>query len=332
MEILFSVIVPVYNVEEYIGQCIDSILKQSYKNIQVLLVNDGSEDGSRIICENYKSKDSRIQILDKENGGAASARNMGINNAVGDYILFLDGDDYWNDDDALLKINYNLKQSNADVLTFGLRKKFESTGELEQSKYIFNRELIDFKSKCNTLKYLIKNNLYISSSCNKVVKRSFIEKYNLKFKDKDLVEDIEWSANILLYSNVIDVMESPFYIYRQRQYSSTHTLTLENIKYLLMHIKNCINIYTNIEESKKDFEFEYMSYVAYQYITLLVAINLINLKTPSEIMDEIKNYRYLLKYDLINRVHIFYLINKYLGFYMLILIIKFYLRVRKDKI
>lgn len=326
MNNLFSVIIPIYNVESYVEKCINSVTHQDYKNIEILLINDGSKDSSQLICEKKVKEDSRIRLINKQNGGLSSARNAGLDNATGDYILFLDGDDYWDDKEALSKINQNLQNSQADIVNFGLKKIFEDTGEIEETKYVFNRQNIDFDSKKNTLSYLVKNNLYISSACNKAVKKSIIDKYSLKFEDKALSEDIEWSAKLLLYSNVIDVIESPFYIYRQRNHSITHMLKLINIEYLVKHIETCIGLCKNENIEYKN---EYMGYVAYQYITLLVSLNSVEEKIPSEMMKRIKNYRYLLKYDLIKRVHIFNLINKFLGFSMLNLFIKFYLKIRK---
>lgn len=326
MENLFSVIIPIYNVENYVEKCINSVIGQNYENIEILLINDGSKDNSQLICEKKAKEDSRVRVINKQNGGLSSARNTGLDNATGDYILFLDGDDYWDDKEALFKINNKLKGSKADIVTFGLKKMFEDTGEIEETKYVFNRENIDFSSKKNILSYLVKNNLYISSACNKVVKKSIIDKYNLRFEDKALSEDIEWSAKLLLYSNAIDVIESPFYIYRQRNHSITHTLKLINIEYLVKHIETCIELCKN---ENIDYKNEYMGYVAYQYITLLVSLNSVEEKIPSEMMKKIRDYSYLLKYDLIKRVHIFNLINKFLGFYMLNLFIKFYLKIRK---
>ena len=301
MDNLFSVIIPIYNVESYIEKCVNSVIDQDYKNIEILLINDGSKDNSKLICEKKDKEDSRIRFINKQNGGLSSARNTGLDNATGDYILFLDGDDYWDDKEALSKINRNLQNSKADIVTFGLKKMFEDTGEIEETKYVFNRENVDFDSKKNTLSYLVKNNLYISSACNKAVRKSIIDKYNLRFEDKALSEDIEWSAKLLLYSNVIDVIESPFYIYRQRNHSITHTLKLINIEYLVKHIETCIDLCKN---ENIDYKNEYMGYVAYQYITLLVSLNSVEEKIPSEMMKRIKDYSYLLKYDLINRVHI----------------------------
>lgn len=327
MKTLFSVIIPIYNVEKYINDCIDSVLQQDYKNIEIILINDGSKDNSQLICEKKVKEDSRIRLINKQNGGLSSARNVGLDNSTGDYILFLDGDDYWDDREALSKINNSLKESKADIVTFGLKKMFEDTGEIESTKYIFDRQKIDLHSKNNTLSYLIRNNLYISSACNKAVKKSIIDKYNLRFEDKALSEDIEWSAKLLFYANNIDVIESPFYIYRQRNHSITHTLKLINIQYLIKHIESCIQLYGNGE--MEDNKIEYMSYVAYQYITLLVAMNLIDTKLPNDMMKSIKEYRYLLKYDLIKRVHIFNIIETYLGFNVLNFMVKVYSKIRK---
>lgn len=94
MQDLISIVVPIYNVEQYLSRCIDSILNQTYKNIEVLLINDGATDNSGKICEQYAVKDKRIRVIHKENGGLSDARNVGIDNANGKYICFVDSDDY----------------------------------------------------------------------------------------------------------------------------------------------------------------------------------------------------------------------------------------------
>lgn len=93
-ETLLSVIIPVYNVEEYLAKCVDSILNQTYRNLEVILVNDGSKDGSGSICDDFVQKDSRVRVIHKENGGLSSARNAGMDAAKGEYISFIDSDDW----------------------------------------------------------------------------------------------------------------------------------------------------------------------------------------------------------------------------------------------
>ena len=96
-ENLVSVIIPVYNVEKYLPKCLDSVINQTYKNLEIILVDDGSPDNSGKICDEYAEKDSRIKVIHKENGGVSSARNVGIKQAKGQYLLFVDSDDYIKD-------------------------------------------------------------------------------------------------------------------------------------------------------------------------------------------------------------------------------------------
>ena len=111
---LISIIIPVYNVEKYLDKCINSVLMQTYKNIEILLINDGSTDSSGQICESYAKKDSRIKVIHKENGGLSDARNVGIEHSTGSYIMFVDSDDYI--DCNMASVLYNLLNStNSDM-------------------------------------------------------------------------------------------------------------------------------------------------------------------------------------------------------------------------
>ena len=94
MNKLVSIIIPVYNVEKYLAECIESVLKQTYQNIEILLIDDGSPDNSGKICDEYEEKDSRVRVIHKENGGVSSARNVGLEQANGEYITFIDSDDF----------------------------------------------------------------------------------------------------------------------------------------------------------------------------------------------------------------------------------------------
>ncbi|EGS36618.1 glycosyltransferase, group 2 family protein [Limosilactobacillus oris F0423] len=109
-----SVIVPVYNDEKYLADCVDSILHQSYQNLELILIDDGSTDNSAQICEDYRERDDRVRVLHKVNGGVGSSRNAGLAMATGDYILFVDNDD-WLADDHIKKLYQHLKASGADI-------------------------------------------------------------------------------------------------------------------------------------------------------------------------------------------------------------------------
>lgn len=101
---LISVIVPVYNVEKYLDECLTSIIQQTYRNVEIILVNDGSTDSSREICEKYLAKDTRVHLYSKDNGGLSSARNYGLDKANGQFVIFVDSDDFWTDNSTLDKL------------------------------------------------------------------------------------------------------------------------------------------------------------------------------------------------------------------------------------
>ena len=116
IEKLISIIVPIYNVENYLSECINSVLVQTYTNFELLLVNDGSTDCSGKICEKFLAMDNRIRVLNKKNGGLSSARNFGLERAIGEYIIFLDSDDYWTNDKTLENLLSIAQYTNADIV------------------------------------------------------------------------------------------------------------------------------------------------------------------------------------------------------------------------
>ena len=148
---LISVIVPVYNIEDYIAQCIESILKQTYSNLEILLVNDGSTDCCPEICDRYAGLDSRIQVIHKSNGGLSSARNSGLNQACGEYIAFIDGDDFIHPE-MLEDLYFALKDCDADMSVCNLQYVDENGNPIREypnhiiPKQVLNAEGVFAKS------------------------------------------------------------------------------------------------------------------------------------------------------------------------------------------
>ncbi len=118
---VISVVVPIYNVDEYLPQCIDSIINQSYRELEIILVDDGSTDSGGSLCDRYARMDSRIKVIHKENGGLVSARKAGINSAVGEYISFVDGDDWIEPDTYRILIDAG---QGADIITFACYEEY----------------------------------------------------------------------------------------------------------------------------------------------------------------------------------------------------------------
>ena len=264
---LIGVIIPVYNVEKYLNQCVDSVLNQKFKDIEVILIDDGSKDNSGEICDYYKEKDSRIKVIHKENGGLSDARNVGIKVCSSEYILFLDSDDYWMDN--CLEEIANFTKNNIDIVFLTAAKYFEQTGKVEEKFETLDREKVRNKSKEEVFSYLSSSEKFPVSACTKLIRRELITKNNLYFEKGLLSEDIDWSTRLLLKANKFDVCYANFYIYRkQRQGSITNGIKLKSVQDLLYIIKKWSNKCEN-NEIEPTINESLLSLLSYEYSILL---------------------------------------------------------------
>lgn len=207
-----SVIVPIYNVEKYLKECIDSIIFQTYTNLEILLINDGSTDSSKKICEEYVNKDSRIKLFNKVNGGLSSARNFGIKKATGDYIIFIDSDDFI-EKNMIEELVFGCECNNCDISVIGVYKYFDNKNIYKESKFIYFGKVDNSKA----LENMMLNGFY---ACNKLFKRYIFEKNSFESK---LYEDIYLIPYIVEKSQNIYFLNEYGYYYRQREKSIVHT-------------------------------------------------------------------------------------------------------------
>lgn len=293
----FSIIVPVYNSEKYLSQCIESVLSQSYSNFELILVDDSSTDSSFEICQLFANKDARINVIHKENGGTSSARNVGLNNAKGDYILFMDNDDYWNNSNALSLIANHLEESKADVLIFDYISYYQNKDKFVYNRRKCNRKHLLSLSVDDALKEIIKNNLLHVTVWTKVVKASIIKENNIYFPEGMRNEDTDWIGNLLHYINSVDYCENLFYVYRKGTGSAqTDTPpTFEIITDLSKIIKKHIFNSSELSHTRQDILFNYL---AYPYAVWMAQICSVNSLEAKEQFQAMKEYTYLFKYDL----------------------------------
>lgn len=197
-----SIIVPVYKVEEYLDECVESVVSQSYNNLEIILVDDGSPDNCGDICDKWSQKDSRIKVIHKENGGLSDARNAGLEIATGDYIFFLDSDDYI-EQNCISDLYGYLGEYDAEIaVTSKTRKPFEN---------IINPPIIADDSK-EMLILMYKK--YFWEGCGKLYKASLFK--NLKYKKGILYEDFHLTPRVILESNKIVYADTKQYYYRVR--------------------------------------------------------------------------------------------------------------------
>lgn len=319
----FSVIMPVFNVEKYIRKSVDSVLNQTYQNIEVLLVDDGSTDNCPKICDDYAELDSRVRVIHKKNGGLSDARNFGIDAASGDYVVFLDSDDYWSSDTALEKAARKLEMEKSDVMLFFFKYLFEDeNNRITEYNSEFEKIEINMESKKTQLTDLIKNNIYISSAWAKIIKRQLFKDNDLYFVKGVYSEDIEWSARLMMCAGSFSVLNESFYIYIQRGTSIAHSLRRKNIVDAKNNVMKALAMADSIDEELKE---AFMNYISYQYITVLN----VSCVCKDDIRDEIrdmKNYTYLLDYHWNPKVKKIYMFNKIFGFSMMMKLLSFYIR------
>lgn len=206
-----SIIVPIYNVESYLSKCLDSLINQTYKDIEIICVNDGSKDNSLSVAERYKEKDSRVKVYTKENGGLSDARNFGIEKAQGEYLCFVDSDDYI--DKELLELSYNMgKENNSDIVCFDMYYVW-SNDNLEYSWGSNYKGTSNYK---DNPEIIFSNN----SANNKLYKASFMK--NRRFFKGMWYEDMAVIPVWIAEANNMAHVYKPLYYYVQRQGSITH--------------------------------------------------------------------------------------------------------------
>lgn len=321
-----SVVIPVYNVEKYLRKCVDSVLGQTYKNIEVVLVDDGATDNCPQICDKYAEKDNRVKVVHKKNGGLSDARNFGIDASTGDYIMFLDSDDYWNSDTAVEHIVDLIEKEQRDVVLFFFKYLFEDKQDNNLVEYnnSFDSITISGGSKAEQLTDIVKNNIYLSSSVTKAIKRELFLKNDLYFVKGILSEDIDWSARLMLYANSFSLLNESFYIYIQRSTSIAHNIKKKNIVNVKNNIIKCIELADKFDDTLKEI---YLNYVAYQYITFLNVCCICDDDIKPE-LNEMKKYSYLLNYHWNSKVKKVYTFKKLFGFSLMMKILKLYIKLK----
>lgn len=214
-----SVIIPIYNVEKYLEKCINSILNQTYKNIELILVNDGSKDSCKSICNRYAEKDSRIKVIHKENGGVSSARNKGIEIATGEYIAFVDSDDYIHKN--MYELMINIAKSNKSDITICDFKYVNANNpeKINNDLNVDNLEIEEFTSiECLENLYG-KTPVKFEVVWNKLYKRELFE--NVRYEESRIYEDSIIIHRLIYLSKKVIYLHCPLYMYLQREGSIT---------------------------------------------------------------------------------------------------------------
>ncbi len=224
-----SVVVPVYNVEKYLDRCIESIVNQTYTNLEIILIDDGSPDNCPKMCDDWAKKDNRIKVIHKENGGQADARNLGLEISAGEYISFVDSDDYC-EKTQIEKCLKNALENNSDVVIFSWN--IDNGGKITPVHFELEKLYSNNKAvKENLLKSFYTNkNIGLFGPWNKLYKAEFLKKNNLHFDVNDIrCEDYWFNFRVFHCANIVTFFDECLYFYFQNADSTTHNI--DNISY-----------------------------------------------------------------------------------------------------
>lgn len=225
----FSVIIPVYNVEAYLIECLNSVLDQTFEDWEAICVNDGSTDNSAAILEEYGQKDSRFKIVNQPNGGLSTARNTGLKAAAGEYVLFLDSDD-WLEGNALERVSESLAKE--DMLCFSGRRFFEKEGRYHEADQLQPRSYATGMDYYNENALAARDFAFVCVVL-RAYKREFLLSHDLWFKEGIFHEDNLFTPFACYYAEKLKVINDCLYDYRVRANSITTTGNVKRLRDLL---------------------------------------------------------------------------------------------------
>ena len=294
-ECKLSIIVPVYGVEKYIDKCLNSLVKQSLKEIEVIVVNDGTKDNSQKIVDKYVKKyPDKIKSYIKENGGQGSARNYGLKKATGEYIGYVDSDDFV-EKDMYKKLYNKAKENNYDIVV---------CGNYNVSEDYQNKNIDAFINNYNT----DLENIFFGKMAvwNKIYKRDILIKNKLEFKEKVWYEDLAFTLKAIMNSNTFAFIDEPLYDYLIREGS---TMNNSNVKRNLEILDAFNDILSYIQHNKKEEYFSKIEFLAIDHIYISAIVRVLK----AEADDKVKRETINKLIDYMNKKFPNYKNNKYIN-------------------
>lgn len=288
---LFSIIIPIYNTSEYLDECLNSVVNQKFDNYEVILVDDGSADDSADICYRYKKEYNNIIFISKPNEGQSVARNIGIHLAKGKYLIFLDSDDYWNNDKVLSDLEMIYQESNPDIIMTPL-------ASIYSDKIIYHSpEYRNMQGNFHEdFQYLLNKEIYLGFPVTKIIKKDIIKNNNLYFIKKRTYEDIPWSFNLVRHIKTYSIYPKIYYMYRRNnENSTTRYVSVINQQNLFM---NFVDIYKELSFFKENIPTIYPTMLNYAHDIdeyIMKCYQLLNIESKKEVDELMKSHIELIK-------------------------------------
>lgn len=298
-----SVIVPVYNIENYIAECIDSILKQSFTEFEMILVDDGSTDKSGNICEEYREIDNRVIVIHQKNGGLSDARNTGIKKSKGNYIYFVDGDDFIHKDALINFINVLKDNPNSDFIIGRMSYFVNGSYVMKPDELVISNDIVKNKDGEQAFVSILSKHGVIRMGVRGLYNRVFLFSNDLFFKKGLYSEDQEWTVKLFIKAKKIASNTSPDYYYRaSRMGSLVNTLSVKKAIDLIDIYEGWIKYLTNNKVSYS-FRETLLREAGSRYIGMFYKFSYALTKNELETFyQNIERTKYIFKYSQ-NRKH-----------------------------
>jgi len=295
-EVLLSFVLPVYNVENELDECMESILSQMGEQCEIILVDDGSTDRSGYICDTYCGTYDCVTAMHKPNGGLSSARNAGLEAAQGQYVAFVDSDDRIVSG-AVPQIIAWIGTNDADIC-FLNAVKFFPDGSAQPLEDQIEPGRVRNQPKGSVLEYLALLPKYPGSACTKIYRKGFLSQNDLMFpRDTRLSEDLGFCRDCFLMAESFDALTMPYYEYRQsREGSITSTVTLKSFQGLELFIRETVEQAAEHGPSKDETRACMLSFAAYEYSIVLWQYSQLPMKDHRKVKEFLDRYRWVLRY------------------------------------
>lgn len=308
---MFSLIVPVYNVERYLPQCIESVLAQDFTDFELILVNDGSPDGSLAVCQKYAAADARVKVIDKPNGGASTARNSGISAATGNYLLFVDSDDYIESRNLLREVYKAIQRNHADIVLYNGKNYNMLNGKTSIQRGNYDLAQIKPDDYLSTVKYLVEHGQFPGSAWIFAIKADVVKANRLTFRTGIIAEDIDWCAKVFKAASSIDAVNAVYYAYRKNQSASvSNTAGLKGVNSILSIIEEW---QPKLESANDKLSNLLLHNLGYYFFTSFVAYSKLDKAARATVRERLKKSFPVTKYVRHTKLKVLRLMCQILG-------------------
>ena len=284
---LISVIIPVYNVEQYLEECVNSVLTQTYKNIEIILVDDGSTDSSGSMCDSFSSENKNICVVHQKNGGLSAARNTGLSYAKGEYVYFLDSDDYIAED-ALEKLCFLAEKDSSDIVFFDAHSFLHESDEEIKQNYK-RKNVYNTKSGIEIFEEMQKNGEFHSSVPLLFIRKKLFADNAIDFITDIYYEDMAFTFEALCLAKQVSQCAESLYFRRYR--NNSIMTSAKNIKYfnsIVILYKHVLHFIENNGFSENSAAKKYMIRISYNVFNNYNALSKADKRTVSDKLSEIK--------------------------------------------